>query len=408
MRSNKSFALITGLIIVMSVFGVASFAQTWNPANAPSTNWSGIASSADGTLWFASAGAIYSVPIGETPNLDSPIYSSTNSGSTWQPTKAPITTWSGVACSADGVHAGAAASGVGGSIYISQDSGATWNPAQAPSIGWRSIACSAAGDKWVAAAENFIYTSADYGNTWGTNNIPAAQWQQVASSANGNVLFTYEIGYSDSQVKGSIYISTNSGLTWAPTGMPQQEWNSFACSADGTRIVAGPIEDLSFNAAPLYLSADSGNTWTTNGTPIDFWHAVASSADGSKLVAVSTYSIYSSKDGGLTWIKNTAPQIYWDAVGLSADGSRQAATVLNGGLYTVQSTPAPRLHLNPSPGQMTVSWVVPSTNFVLQQSPDLSSWSNVTNTRSLDLNSLQYQINLSTLDNSGFYRLAAP
>jgi hypothetical protein len=408
MTSKNSSALVPGLIFLMSVLAVASFAQTWNPAIAPSTNWSDVVSSADGTRWFASAGAVYSVPVFDDPNYNSPIYCSTNSGLTWQPTLAPQTTWSSIACSADGTHVGAAVGGFGGPIYISQDSGATWNPTQAPSTNWSSIACSAAGDKWIAAGGSVIYTSADYGNTWVSNNIPSKIWTQVASSANGDILFTYEIGYYDSQIKGSIYVSTNSGVNWAPTSFPQQEWNSIACSADGTRVVAGPIENLDFDAAPLYFSSDSGNSWTSNATPTDFWRAVASSADGSKLVAASTYFIYTSADGGNTWTPNNAPQIYWDGLGSSADGSKLAATALNGGLYILQSTPAVRLCLKPSNGEMTLSWVVPSTNLVLQESADLSSWSNVTNTRTLDLNSLQDQVNLSPSGSSGFYRLASP
>lgn len=267
------------------------------------------------------------------------------------------------------------------------------------------------GDKLVAASQSFIYTSADYGSTWVSNNVPIKTWERVVSSANGSTLFAYEIGYYNSQLKGSIYASTNSGVTWAATSVPQEDWGCLACSADGTKVVAGPSQDLSFNAAPLYFSSDSGVSWTSNTTVTGYWNAIASSADGEKLVATSAYSIYTSTDGGITWTSNNAPQNYWKCVGSCADGSKLAATSsVDGdqGLYISQSRPSPHLYITPSNGNVDVSWVVPSTNFVLQQSLGLISWSDVTNTPTLDLTDLRNQITLSTSNRIGFYRLASP
>ena len=404
----KPVILASGFIIA-TIFTPLSFAQTWTLADAPFTNWSEVVSSADGTVWFASAGATYGYPVGFglPPNFNSPIYCSTNSGLTWRPTMAPYTTWSSIACSADGTHVAAAAAS--GPIYRSEDSGTTWTLTSAPSALWYSIACSAAGDKWVAVANNIIYTSADYGTTWVSNNVPVASWQRVVSSANGNTLYAYEIGYSNSQLEGPIYVSTNSGVTWAATRAPQQNWRSLACSADGTKIIAGPVEPL--NACPLYHSSDSGITWTTNAAPTGYWNAIASSADGNKLVAASAYAIYCSADGGLTWKSNTVPDDYWNCVGSSADGNKLAATSSEDGdegLYISQSTPRPGLSLTPSNGNLTVSWTVPSTNFVLQHSSDLISWLDVTNTPALNLNNLQNQISLSPSNSSDFYRLVTP
>ena len=61
-----------------------------------------------------------------------------------------------------------------------------------------------------------------------------------------------------------------------------------------------------------------------------------------------------------------------------------------------------------APSNLTVSWIVPSTNFVLQQSPDLSSWTDVTDTPALNLTNLQNEVVLSPTNGSGFYRLKTP
>ena len=51
---------------------------------------------------------------------------------------------------------------------------------------------------------------------------------------------------------------------------------------------------------------------------------------------------------------------------------------------------------------------MPSTNFVLQQSADLLSWTDVTNPPVLNLTNLQNQVTLPPSGSSGFYRLKTP
>jgi hypothetical protein len=94
---------------------------------------------------------------------------------------------------------------------------------------------------------------------------------------------------------------------------------------------------------------------------------------------------------------------------LIGDGvSHGFLTTPYGGIYTSQITPTPQLNLTPSGGNLTASWIIPSTNFVLQQSADLSSWTDVTNSPALNLNDLQDEIVLSPTNGSGFYRLKTP
>jgi photosystem II stability/assembly factor-like uncharacterized protein len=164
---------------------------------------------------------------------------------------------------------------------------------------------------------------------------------------------------------GRIYISTNSGTFWVQAIAPtNQSWMAFCLSADGTKMAA--ISDRVF----IY-STNCGNTWTSNNTPRlgVKWGGMASSADGNKLVLV-------------------------------ANGP--------GGIYTSQSTPAPQMNLALTSGNFKFSWLMPSTNFVMQQSPDLGSWPDVTNLPVLNLTNLQDEVILSPTGNSGFYRLKTP
>ncbi|HEY5298864.1 MAG TPA: hypothetical protein VIK59_13235 [Verrucomicrobiae bacterium] len=48
---------------------------------------------------------------------------------------------------------------------------------------------------------------------------------------------------------------------------------------------------------------------------------------------------------------------------------------------------------------------MPSTNFVLQQSSDLISWSSVTATPALNLTNLNNELMLSPSNSNGFFRL---
>src|SRR5260370_8390311 len=86
----------------------SAFAQTWTLTTAPITNWSSVASSADGSKLVAVAGGVSGT---------GGIYVSTNSGADWMATGAPVRGWNSVACSADGSKLLAAA--FGGPLYPS-------------------------------------------------------------------------------------------------------------------------------------------------------------------------------------------------------------------------------------------------------------------------------------------------
>jgi hypothetical protein len=93
---------------------------------------------------------------------------------------------------------------------------------------------------------------------------------------------------------------------------------------------------------------------------------------------------------------------------MSADGNEFLATIggpsTAGGIYVSQTTPSPVLSL--SAANTLISWLIPSLDFTLQESPDLINWTDVTNAPVLNLTNLQNQILLPLPGgNNNFFRL---
>ena len=330
---------------------------------------------------------------------------STNSGATW-------TTNYGVfgypiACSADGTKALGAFEGP--QIIISTNSGTTWAltglPAALGQSEWRACASSTDGSRLAAAMFNgSIYTSTNAGTTWLTNTIATNEWESLAISADGTRL--YASAYND-----QIYTSTNMGSTWTPTGGPA--CLSLASSADGSHLItAGGL---------AYLSTNYGSSWTQPGV-VDYFYtvsgsSVASSADGSRLIVVGDSQIFTSTDFGADWSVTNMPGEIWQCAASSADGGELLAgsriTGTEGGqsgIWIYQQVPSPEINITASGTGLTFSWLVPSTNLVLQQKADLTTtnWTTLTNVPTLDFFSLNNEITLSHTNSNGFFRLASP
>jgi hypothetical protein len=161
----------------------------------------------------------------------------------------------------------------------------------------------------------------------------------------------------------------------------------------------------------IYVSTNGGASWASNSFPAQNLFTLACSADGTKVVAgCFPGSIYTSTDSGTTWISNSAPSKSWISVVCSADGNRLAAVAAaGGGIYTQQTTPTPMLRLLPSGGSLLLSWTVPSMNFVLQKSSELTgtNWTDVTAARTLNYENLQYQVSVPITSEAMFYRLVS-
>jgi hypothetical protein len=387
--------VIVSCAVLLAV--TSAFAQSWTQTSAKVNNyWGCAASSADGNIILAGVTrTLVAVP-------DPPMLISTNSGVNWA-TNYPYYFYS-ICSSADATKLAGITRTFG--VLTSTNSGSNWMTNNLPQAFWNSIASSADGSKLVVAGNTGvgIYTSHDSGNTWKTSNVPDVAWMAVASSADGSRLVALGQNY--------ISTSTNSGNTWTSTNFPDYlYWDSVAASADGSKLVAsvGYGRELNY-PGPIYTSSDSGNTWKSNNAPILWWTSVASSADGCKLVAVAyNGNIYTSTDSGDNWTSNSVTSEPWTGVASSADGGKLVAVAYNGGVWTKQTTQPPKMNITSSNSDRTLSWIIPSTNFVLQQNPDLttSDWTTLTNTPTLNLSNLNDEIILSASNTSSFFRLMA-
>jgi hypothetical protein len=109
------------------------------------------------------------------------------------------------------------------------------------------------------------------------------------------------------------------------------------------------------------------------------------------------------------WSPGDSTNGNWSAVASSADGCRLVAAMNGGGIYIFVAEPRPLLEIGTTSGSTRLSWLVPSTSFVLQQNPDLSTtnWTDVTAKPSLNYTNLNYELTLPAGPGAMFYRLAA-
>jgi hypothetical protein len=128
-------------------------------------------------------------------------------------------------CSTDGTKLAACASP--GRIYTSSNSGVSWNTNNVPLTDWSCLAASADCTRLVAGVSNgVIYASPDFGTTWSalagsTNQV----WSALASSADGSKL----AGASNPGTGGNIYYSSVSAQFTTST-------NSFITGSQGSAV----------------------------------------------------------------------------------------------------------------------------------------------------------------------------
>jgi hypothetical protein len=374
-------------IIMVAAYGVA---QTWTKTGAPIQVVTGFGMSADGKIIMA---------VGSTPPAIS-----MDSGATWT-TNSAFTTGGAVASSADGTKLIAALHPSGNgpgpyTIFLSTNSGTTWTQTGLPAGNWIGCVSSADGVKLATAIfGGFIYTSTNSGTTWRTNSTTGINCVSLAASADGTKLA------AASAFNDTIYTSTNSGLTWSPTTAPNGGWFSVASSADGSRLIAT-------DSGYTFISTNSGVSWNQTSQTNIAGRTVASSADGSVLIIVVGTSIYTSTNFGINWAETNFlgtnfQTTQWLSAGSSADGSELVAGH-SGGVWIYHTKPSPKLNTTASSNKLALSWTVPSTNFVLQSSADLSGWTDLTNQPVLNLTNLQNQVALPSPGSNVYYRLKTP
>jgi len=419
-------------MLIMADF---SFAQTWTQTGAPVTNWQAVACSANGTTLVGVAIAYGTNMFSNLVREPGPVYISTNSGATWTQSSGMSDVWNSVACSADGTKM-AAIAGFDG-IYISTNSGSTWFLAglSTHQFFWDSLAISADGTKWLAGGDdNGVYFSTNSGVSWTMVIAPigySTYWTSVAASADGNKWIVAGNEFTNENfAEGFVYTSVDSGATWTlQTNAPNVQWSSVTSSVGGNKLVATTQVTTVFSKGALdseviYGSTDAGSNWTQINMPYSGgWGKFFLSADGNKMAVASDFpvlgpppqiqrygQIYRSSDSGAIWLPIGAPAgdtNYCYVMASSADGNELVATA-NGAIYTWQTTSSPQLNLAASSSNLALSWTIPSTNFVLQQSADLVSWSNVTDPPVLNFATLQNQVAVTPTNAAAFYRLSTP
>ena len=104
--------------------------------------------------------------------------------------------------------------------------------------------------------------------------------------------------------------------------------------------------------------------------------------------------------GGDKWLSSSGE------VASSADGNRLVAVASQHGIYTWQTMPSPVLTSTASADQVGLSWLVPSTQFTLQQTPSLQNpvWTDIA-VQPIDSTTL-IKVSLPRSPNPVFYRLA--
>jgi hypothetical protein len=382
--SPKSLLFLFGFFAGVAATDGQNFIQT----SAPTTSWNSMACSADGRVFIAAGGGV--------------VYLSTNWGGTWAPTSA-APPW--VYVSADGATLLTLNRSV---LSVSTNAGATWATNSAP-FGAMAISCDAI--KLVATDGTYVYTSANQGVTWQGTSAPAASnlpypdnqsWTSVASSADGTKLEAV-LGVREGCI---IYGSTDSGKSWSQQYVAGAEVGNplIIASADGSRLY---LTDQQF-----FYSVNSGTNWNVNySTGFYENEAVACSADGSKLMLISAplFQSSTSTDGGATWIPANLPYSGSSQYSLAVSEDGNTLAVADNGYIYIARTVAPLLSVKWTPRSpaLALSWTVPSTKMVLQQSPNLTgtNWLAVTNVPVLNLSNLQIQVALQIPGGSRFYRL---
>jgi hypothetical protein len=319
---------------------------------------------------------------------------STNSGQTWtEIADTNLQTASGsdaVAISADGsrIFLIMQSNGVPNNwVFVSSDKGATWTKTGFPSGGNTALACSADGTKVIAASANQpIFYSTNGGVNCFTSSAPSFTWKTLASSADGRHM---------AAVAGRVYLSDDFGSTWT-ISLPVQIWSAACVSGDGNWVGAT-------SSGVSYISSDAG----VSGQSIQLGgNAIACSANGSNWLIAGSY-IYTSTNGGVNWQTNLPYD--WNAGAMSADGNEIVLSSSYQGIWLGHDISSPKLNIAPLDSEIKLSWLLPSTNFVLQQNSDLSTtnWITVPGNPTLNFTNLQEEVTVPTTASNAFFRLMA-
>lgn len=388
-------SIICGFLISVSIVRAQAWVQTGANTN---YSWGSILSSADGTKLAAA---------GSQPGAS--IYFSTNSGTTWAGDSNAPAAIDYMVGSADGSTLAVA---YNNTVYTTTNSGATWLQSQGGfNTGIQGLAMSANGKTLISLSRgDGIYITTNWGMQWirATNIITG--WSSAVCSANGKKMAAFA-----SHDGPSLYTSTNAGATWQMSSFSGQPGALVSATSDGGELISSVDAGL---GKGFHVSTNWGFTWTINIQTPSLIQLVCS-ANGSLLMGLTPhvansqtyFYVLTSTNSGVNWVTNNLPLAYWNSVACSADGNQLLAAVASSpgtnGIWIAQMTPSPQLNLAFAETNLNFSWIVPSTNMALEESPDLMNWAIVTNVPLLNYSNLQEQVTLPSGSGNGFFRLVS-
>jgi len=313
-------------VVTTNVPGNTVPGAVWTPrepdAAAPNQPWSGTASSASGNRIAAIAN-----PGG--------VYLSVDGGATWSRTTLPSTTWTQVQMSTDGTRIMAVGDGA---LYVSANGGQTWTR-RAETTYWQAVHASDNGQRIVGISPGTgLLVSTDAGATFAPAAAPTgAGWQSIAGSADGMRLVAGATPYGSVAAAQGVYVSADGGLTWTRRlgdaawqtgGFGPGNWQFASTSADGLRMA---VLD---NGGLPWVSGDGGTTWQQTFS-FSGWSGLAVSRDGSTVVAQEPRNdsfshrgyVFINTTGGVgNWSWSAADlNLTWRGISLSSDGNWIAA-----------------------------------------------------------------------------------
>lgn len=301
------------------LFPPKSAGRTWQRTSAPQDVWSGVASTADGSVFVAST-------------WNGGIFISRDAGQSWTKSSAPDEAFKGVSMSADGVKIAACVDG--GTVWRSADAGVSWQATgMSYNEGFRyeDIAMSANGSQIATVyygSDGFVWLTYTGGDVWVTPGGPHdKRLERMTASADGSkmALSTSNLSPIGTVDPDRISTSSDSGLTWRESLAPLQYWGAIASSTDMVRLVA-LASGAFLEEGRIWVSTDSGIHWRETQSRYTMWYDVASSADGVIYSAcIKEDRIWTSPNGGDTWHEADAPQADWRGIAGSADMVTQVA-----------------------------------------------------------------------------------
>jgi hypothetical protein len=251
--------------------------------------------------------------------------------------KLPIKSYSGIAINNDGTRMAVCV--YNGGIYTSSDSGNTWQVSNANYSSWTDIRSDITGRFLVACQANnsarrnnlaTIFTSIDYGITWNITKAPKNMWKSVTTNGTNLVAAsTYYVGDS-----GYIHYSINSGTTWNKSNSPVGYWYDLKSNSSGQNLVA------CLYGREVYKSVDFGITWVQVSNQKRTWYSVATNEDCSIIIGASFEGLFISRNNS-DWVSifkpipffAYTPEINYYSVALSFDLSKLIIGTSKG-LYT--------------------------------------------------------------------------